>query len=75
MGREAACAVVQSLGRFMAAYFTNRPLCILPPHNISVLPPLHLPHGEFRTLCAVSVHCKLIDRLHGVCSIQSEHTA
>ncbi|KAK7125268.1 hypothetical protein R3I93_020830 [Phoxinus phoxinus] len=44
-GREAACAVVQSLGRFMAAYFTNRPLCILPPHNVDVLPPLHLPNN------------------------------
>ncbi|XP_067290218.1 ciliogenesis and planar polarity effector 1 isoform X2 [Pseudorasbora parva] len=45
VGQEAACAVVQSLGRFMAAYFTNRPLCILPPHNVDVLPPLHLPHS------------------------------
>ncbi|XP_067255037.1 ciliogenesis and planar polarity effector 1 isoform X2 [Chanodichthys erythropterus] len=45
VGREAACAVVQSLGRFMATYFTNRPLCILPPHNVDVLPPLHLPHN------------------------------
>ncbi|XP_051972738.1 ciliogenesis and planar polarity effector 1 [Xyrauchen texanus] len=44
VGREAACAVVQSLGRFMAAYFTNHPLCILPPHNVDVLPPLHIPH-------------------------------
>ncbi|XP_056117384.1 ciliogenesis and planar polarity effector 1 [Rhinichthys klamathensis goyatoka] len=45
VGREAACAVVQSLGRFMAAYFTNRPLCILPPHNVDLLPPLHLPNN------------------------------
>ncbi|XP_051542049.1 ciliogenesis and planar polarity effector 1 isoform X2 [Myxocyprinus asiaticus] len=44
VGREAACAVVQSLGRFMAAYFTNHPLYILPPHNVDVLPPLHIPH-------------------------------
>ncbi|XP_056323405.1 ciliogenesis and planar polarity effector 1 [Danio aesculapii] len=44
VGREAACAVVQSLARFMAAYFTNQPLFILPPHNVDVLPPLHLPH-------------------------------
>ncbi|CAJ1070587.1 ciliogenesis and planar polarity effector 1 isoform X1 [Xyrichtys novacula] len=42
---EAACAVVQSLGRFMVSYFANQPLYILPPHNVSVLPPLHLPHG------------------------------
>ncbi|XP_065120529.1 ciliogenesis and planar polarity effector 1 isoform X4 [Paramisgurnus dabryanus] len=44
VGREAAVAVVQSLGRFMAAYFTNQPICILPPHSVEVLPPLHLPH-------------------------------
>ncbi|KAF7666285.1 hypothetical protein LDENG_00114050 [Lucifuga dentata] len=42
---EAAFAVVQTLGRFMASYFTNQPLYILPPHNVTVLPPLHLPHG------------------------------
>ncbi|KAM9306622.1 LOW QUALITY PROTEIN: ciliogenesis and planar polarity effector 1 [Pholidichthys leucotaenia] len=41
----AACAVVQSLGRFMASYFTNNPLFILPPHNVAILPPLHLPHS------------------------------
>ncbi|XP_066507194.1 ciliogenesis and planar polarity effector 1 isoform X2 [Hoplias malabaricus] len=40
---ESACAVVQSLGRFMASYFTNRPLAIFPPHNVDVLPPQHLP--------------------------------
>ncbi|XP_073686293.1 ciliogenesis and planar polarity effector 1 [Garra rufa] len=58
VGREAACAVVQSLGRFMAAYFTNRPLCILPPHNVDVLPPLHLPHdagGRVVELCQTRV--------------------
>lgn len=44
---EAACAVVQTLGRFMASYFTNQPLHILPPHNVTVLPPLHLPDGKF----------------------------
>ncbi|XP_029940368.1 ciliogenesis and planar polarity effector 1 [Salarias fasciatus] len=42
---DAACAVIQTLGRFMASYFTNQPLHILPPHNVAVLPPLHLPHG------------------------------
>ncbi|XP_059395372.1 ciliogenesis and planar polarity effector 1 [Carassius carassius] len=58
VGREAACAVVQSLGRFMAAYFTNRPLFILPPHNVDVLPPLHLPHdasGRVVELCQTRV--------------------
>nr|XP_020474269.1 protein JBTS17 isoform X2 [Monopterus albus] len=42
---DAARAVVQTLGRFMASYFTNQPLYILPPHNVAILPPLHLPHG------------------------------
>ena len=41
--REAACAVVQSLGRFMASYFTNQPLLILHPHSVLPQPPPHLP--------------------------------
>ncbi|CAL8321801.1 unnamed protein product [Lota lota] len=53
--RDAARAVVQTLGRFMASYFTNQPLCILPPHNVELLPPLHLPHapcvGRLVPLC------------------------
>ncbi|KAM6986487.1 ciliogenesis and planar polarity effector 1 [Aplochiton taeniatus] len=57
--REAACAVVQSLGRFMAAYFTNQPLYILPPHCVELLPPLHLPHapsvGRLVPLCQQQV--------------------
>lgn len=44
---DAACAVIQTLGRFMASYFTNQPLYILPPHNVAVLPPIHLPDGAF----------------------------
>ncbi|KAM5264407.1 ciliogenesis and planar polarity effector 1 [Ctenodactylus gundi] len=39
---EAAVMVVRSMARFMAAYFTNQLLCILPPHNVNVLPPLHI---------------------------------
>ncbi|XP_010975886.3 ciliogenesis and planar polarity effector 1 isoform X2 [Camelus dromedarius] len=39
---EAALRVVRSMARFMAAYFTNQLLCILPPHNVNVLPPLHI---------------------------------
>ncbi|XP_076973098.1 ciliogenesis and planar polarity effector 1 isoform X3 [Tamandua tetradactyla] len=39
---EAAVRVIQSMARFMAAYFTNQPLCILPPHSVNVLPPLHI---------------------------------
>ncbi|KAM9694366.1 ciliogenesis and planar polarity effector 1 [Trichechus inunguis] len=39
---EAAVRVIRSMARFMAAYFTNQLLCILPPHNVNVLPPLHI---------------------------------
>ncbi|XP_024236537.1 ciliogenesis and planar polarity effector 1 isoform X3 [Oncorhynchus tshawytscha] len=57
--REAACAVIQTLGRFMASYFTNQPLLILPPHSVDVLPPLHLPHapgvGRLVPLCQEGV--------------------
>uniref|UniRef100_H3CUI4 Ciliogenesis and planar polarity effector 1 n=1 Tax=Tetraodon nigroviridis TaxID=99883 RepID=H3CUI4_TETNG len=42
---DAACSVVQNLGRFMASYFTNQPLYIRPPHHVGLLPPLHLPHA------------------------------
>ncbi|XP_047185530.1 ciliogenesis and planar polarity effector 1 isoform X1 [Scophthalmus maximus] len=56
---DAACAVIQSLGRFMASYFANQPLQILPPHNVAVLPPLHLPHapnvGRLVPLCQEEV--------------------
>nr|XP_057917617.1 ciliogenesis and planar polarity effector 1 isoform X2 [Doryrhamphus excisus] len=43
---DAACSVIHALARFMASYFTNQPLKILPPHNVAVLPPLHLPHAS-----------------------------
>ncbi|XP_060918031.1 ciliogenesis and planar polarity effector 1 [Labrus mixtus] len=56
---DTACAVVQTLGRFMASYFTNQPLYILPPHHVAVLPPLHLPHaptvGRLVPLCQEEV--------------------
>ncbi|XP_072461893.1 ciliogenesis and planar polarity effector 1 isoform X3 [Notamacropus eugenii] len=39
---EAAVVVVQCMARFMAAYFTNQPLYVLPPHSVGVLPPLHV---------------------------------
>ncbi|XP_076876883.1 ciliogenesis and planar polarity effector 1 isoform X2 [Brachyhypopomus gauderio] len=54
VNREAACAVVQSLGRFMASYFTNHPLAILPPHNVDVLPPVHLPLTPERRVVVLS---------------------
>ncbi|XP_051907353.1 ciliogenesis and planar polarity effector 1 isoform X1 [Hippocampus zosterae] len=43
---DAVVAVIHTLGRFMAAYFTNQPLNILPAHHVAVLPPLHLPHAS-----------------------------
>ncbi|CAN9504264.1 unnamed protein product [Ophioblennius macclurei] len=56
---DAAFAVVQTLGRLMASYFTNQPLHILPPHHVAVLPPLHLPHeptfGRLVPLCQEEV--------------------
>uniref|UniRef100_UPI00358F770E ciliogenesis and planar polarity effector 1 n=1 Tax=Myxine glutinosa TaxID=7769 RepID=UPI00358F770E len=38
--KEAALAVVCSLGRFMAAYFSNRLLCVPPAHHVAILPSL-----------------------------------
>ncbi|XP_077398572.1 ciliogenesis and planar polarity effector 1 isoform X2 [Vanacampus margaritifer] len=52
---DAVIAVIQALARFMASYFTNQPLNILPAHHVAVLPPLHLPHaanvGRLVPLC------------------------
>ncbi|XP_018418827.1 PREDICTED: uncharacterized protein C5orf42-like, partial [Nanorana parkeri] len=42
---EAALAVIQSMGRFMVAYFTNQLLYVFPPHNVCVLAPLHITIG------------------------------
>nr|XP_048705548.1 ciliogenesis and planar polarity effector 1 isoform X10 [Caretta caretta] len=44
---EAAVAVIQSMARFMAAYFTNQLLYILPPHKVDILPPLHINQDRF----------------------------
>ncbi|XP_009953163.1 PREDICTED: uncharacterized protein C5orf42 homolog, partial [Leptosomus discolor] len=38
---ETAMAVIQSMARFMASYFTNQLLYIFPPHNVGILHPLH----------------------------------
>ncbi|XP_038599583.1 LOW QUALITY PROTEIN: ciliogenesis and planar polarity effector 1 [Tachyglossus aculeatus] len=43
---EAAVVVIQSVARFMTAYFTNHPLYVLPPHNVNILPPLHINSGQ-----------------------------
>lgn len=52
---EAAVRVVQCMARFMAAYFTNEPLFILPPHSVNVLPPLHVKTGNMlnKNRCAL----------------------
>ncbi|XP_051498619.1 ciliogenesis and planar polarity effector 1 [Apus apus] len=39
---ETAMAVIRSMARFMAAYFTNQLLYIFPPHRVNILPPLHI---------------------------------
>ncbi|NWW53649.1 CPLN1 protein, partial [Pedionomus torquatus] len=39
---ETAMAVIRSMARFMAAYFTNELLYIFPPHNVDILHPLHI---------------------------------
>uniref|UniRef100_F6REV0 Ciliosis and planar polarity effector complex subunit 1 n=1 Tax=Ornithorhynchus anatinus TaxID=9258 RepID=F6REV0_ORNAN len=44
---EAAVMVIQSMARFMTAYFTNHPLYVLPPHNVNILPPLHINSGQY----------------------------
>ncbi|XP_043932268.1 ciliogenesis and planar polarity effector 1 [Protopterus annectens] len=46
--REAAIAVIKSMARFMAAYFTSEPLSVLPPHDVEVLPPLHIKPGKLQ---------------------------
>ncbi|XP_030005045.1 ciliogenesis and planar polarity effector 1 [Sphaeramia orbicularis] len=59
LSTDTACAVVQTLGRFMASYFANQPLYIMPPHSVDVLPPLHVPHapsiGRLVPLCQEEV--------------------
>ncbi|XP_075444503.1 ciliogenesis and planar polarity effector 1 isoform X2 [Ascaphus truei] len=44
---DAALAVIQSMGRFMAAFFTNQLLYVFPPHSVGVLPPLHTAADRF----------------------------
>ncbi|XP_074851741.1 ciliogenesis and planar polarity effector 1 [Carettochelys insculpta] len=44
---DAAVAVIQTMARFMAAYFTNQLLYILPPHKVDILPPLHISQDQY----------------------------
>uniref|UniRef100_H0YV04 Ciliogenesis and planar polarity effector complex subunit 1 n=1 Tax=Taeniopygia guttata TaxID=59729 RepID=H0YV04_TAEGU len=39
---DTAMAVIRSMARFMAAYFTKQLLYIFPPHNVDILHPLHI---------------------------------
>ncbi|XP_058280081.1 ciliogenesis and planar polarity effector 1 isoform X3 [Hirundo rustica] len=39
---DTALAVIRSMARFMAAYFTKQLLYIFPPHNVDILHPLHI---------------------------------
>ncbi|XP_059500959.1 ciliogenesis and planar polarity effector 1 [Stegostoma tigrinum] len=60
VGLDAALAVIQSLARFMALYFSNQPVFVLPPHHVDTLPPLHyktgcLPRVVFLQRCRVSL--------------------
>ncbi|XP_072373634.1 ciliogenesis and planar polarity effector 1-like [Scyliorhinus torazame] len=45
IGVGAALSVVQSLARFMALYYTNQPVFVMPPHHIDSMPPLHVEPG------------------------------
>ncbi|XP_066195606.1 ciliogenesis and planar polarity effector 1 [Sylvia atricapilla] len=42
---DTAMAVIRSMARFMAAYFTKQLLYIFPPHNVDILHPLHIKQG------------------------------
>lgn len=53
---KAALTVVQSMARFMASYFTNQPLYVLPPHNVNILPPLHIRPEKFPRVVPLQ-HC------------------
>ncbi|XP_059830058.1 ciliogenesis and planar polarity effector 1 isoform X2 [Hypanus sabinus] len=66
IGDVAAVAVLQSLSRFMALYFTNQPLYVLPPHHIDVLPPLHFRPGCLPRLVPV-------DRSRVAAAVREQH--
>ncbi|KAM9587782.1 ciliogenesis and planar polarity effector 1 isoform 3-T4 [Morphnus guianensis] len=53
---ETAMAVIRSMARFMAAYFTNQLLYIFPPHNVDILHPLHIKQ-DFSTRIIPLQHC------------------
>ncbi|XP_063430132.1 uncharacterized protein LOC134712479 isoform X1 [Mytilus trossulus] len=43
---KAVRQLVQSMARFMASYFCNQPVYILPPHSAQPLPCIHLGNGK-----------------------------
>ncbi|XP_037979830.1 ciliogenesis and planar polarity effector 1 isoform X5 [Motacilla alba alba] len=53
---DAAMAVIQSMARFMAAYFTKQLLYIFPPHNVDILHPLHIKQDLPRRIIPLQ-HC------------------
>ncbi|GAB0203071.1 ciliogenesis and planar polarity effector 1 [Grus japonensis] len=55
---ETAMAVIRSMARFMAAYFTNQLLYIFPPHSVDILHPLHIKQGIFSK--TIEICCALL---------------
>ncbi|KFV69765.1 Uncharacterized protein C5orf42, partial [Dryobates pubescens] len=53
---ETAMAVIRSMARFMAAYFTNQLLYIFPPHSVDILHPLHIKQDLPRRIIPLQ-HC------------------
>ena len=60
--------MVQTLGRFMASYFSNQNLYILPPHSVDILPPIHLPEGAFIEIFWKALYLLTI-QLFSVCGV------
>ncbi|XP_067838180.1 ciliogenesis and planar polarity effector 1 [Heptranchias perlo] len=76
VGEEAALAVIQSLARFMALYFTNQPLFVFPPHHIETLPPLHFKPGRLPRVVPLQQH-RVADavREQHLCAVWSVESA
>ncbi|NXX13569.1 CPLN1 protein, partial [Podargus strigoides] len=53
---ETAMAVIRSMARFMAAYFTNQLLYVFPPHSVDILHPLHIKQDLSRRIIPLQ-HC------------------
>ncbi|XP_014112487.1 PREDICTED: uncharacterized protein C5orf42 homolog isoform X3 [Pseudopodoces humilis] len=53
---DTAMAVIRSMARFMAAYFTKQLLYIFPPHSVDILHPLHIKQ-DLRSRVIPLQHC------------------